>query len=436
MKYIRRTSYNIKEDFTKNLLIDRHILNRDDKEYSDKFFHPTLENECYPELLDNIEEGYELLMKHLMHEDRILICIDPDVDGYTSAAVLYNYLNDVIKPYFNFSLEYHIPDGKEHGLRTLMSMFDTYDREYDLIIMPDSSSNDYEQHKILKEKGYDILVIDHHLCEKYSENAVVINNQLSKNYPNKDLSGVGVVYKFLEYIDYHFKKDYDNKLPQPYSRNYLDLVALGEISDMMNMTSLENRFICDVGLSNIKNKFFKELIEKQSYSIGEGELTQIGVAFYITPLINALIRVGSLSEKEKLFQAFISPDITVPSTKRGEKGQLEKVSTQSVRNCVNAKSRQNREKEKALELLDIQIAENCLENNKILILNADELNTPNTLTGLCAMGVSAKYKKPVILGRISPDGYLKGSGRGRNESELKDFRQFLIDSGLIDFAEG
>lgn len=52
------------------------------------------------------------------------------------------------------------------------------------------------------------------------------------------------------------------------------------------------------------------------------------------------------------------------------------------------------------------------------------------------MGVSAKYKKPVILGRISPDGYLKGSGRGRNESELKDFRQFLIDSGLIDFAEG
>lgn len=126
----------------------------------------------------------------------------------------------------------------------------------------------------------------------------------------------------------------------------------------------------------------------------------------------------------------------VPSTKRGEKGQLEKVSTQSVRNCVNAKSRQNREKEKALELLDIQIAENCLENNKILILNADELNTPNTLTGLCAMGVSAKYKKPVILGRISPDGYLKGSGRGRNESELKDFRQFLINSGLIDFAEG
>ena len=89
-----------------------------------------------------------------------------------------------------------------------------------------------------------------------------------------------------------------------------------------------------------------------------------------------------------------------------------------------------------MELLDVQITENCLENNKILILNADELNTPNTLTGLCAMGVSAKYKKPVILGRISPDGYLKGSGRGRNESELKDFRQFLIDSGLIDFAEG
>jgi single-stranded DNA-specific DHH superfamily exonuclease len=63
----------------------------------------------------------------------------------------------------------------------------------------------------------------------------------------------------------------------------------------MNMTTLENRWICDYGLSHINNAFFKEIIEKQAFSLklDESPLNQIGVAFYITPLINALIRIGS-----------------------------------------------------------------------------------------------------------------------------------------------
>lgn len=205
------------------------------------------------------------------------------------------------------------------------------------------------------------------------------------------------------------------------------------------MTTLENRWICDYGLSHINNAFFKEIIEKQAFSLKleEGPLTQIGVAFYITPLINALIRIGSQLEKERLFQAFITPYEKVPSTKRGEKGQEEFIVTQAVRNCVNAKSRQTRERDKAAELLDIQIMENCLDENKILILNADELDVSTTLTGLCAMGVAAKYKKPVMLGRITPDGkYLKGSMRNKDGSPLKDFKKFVTDSELISFAEG
>ena len=77
-----------------------------------------------------------------------------------------------------------------------------------------------------------------------------------------------------------------------------------------------------------------------------------------------------------------------------------------------------------------------LNDNKIIILNADDMDIPYTLTGLCAMGVSANYKKPVMLGRLSKDGYLRGSIRGRGESELKDFRRFLLDSGYMEFVEG
>lgn len=427
MKYIRKTSYDIKENFLESLLIDRKVLPEIEKE-KEAFYNPTWDNLLDYQLLDNIETAADMIEKHIKAGNRIYLVVDCDVDGYTSSSILYDYLNKNYKEsYPNFTLDIHIPEAKEHGLKTLMKDL-IEEKKYDLIILPDAGSNDVEEHKQLKELGYEICCLDHHVISRVSEDAIIVNNQSSDRYTNKDLSGVGVVYQFLRFLDEKNNRNCAN--------GYLDLVALGVISDMMRMTTLENRFICDYGLTHINNKFFKAMLEKQSYSLGDGLLTQIGIAFYITPLINALIRVGSQIEKERLFYAFINPELEVPSTKRGEKGQFETVCEQSVRNCVNAKAKQNRLKDKALELLDIQIMENCLDENKILILNADDLDVPTTITGLCAMGVAAKYKKPTILGRQSTDGFLRGSARGREESELRDFREFLLESGYMEFADG
>lgn len=429
MKYIQKTSKTIRNNFVSELLLDRGII-KGDKNFCRQYFFPTEDNELPPTDLDNIELAFQLLLKHLENGSHIYLVVDCDVDGYTSAAVFYGYLTKYLHPlYPNFRFSCHIPDGKEHGLETLMDDL-TEKKKYDLIVCPDSASNDYECHEILSDMGYDICCLDHHIAPRYSDYAVVVNNQLSKFYTNKDLSGVGVVYKFLEYCDKRFEING--------AKDYLDLVAVGEISDMMNMGTLENRYICDYGLAHIKNEFLRALAERQSFSIGDRPLTQMGVSFYITPLINALIRVGSQIEKENLFYAFIEPNLMVPSTKRGSPpDEEETIVEQVIRNCSTAKSRQKKEEEKVAELLDIQICENCLDDNKILILNADELDVPTTLTGLCAMEVAAKYKKPVILGRTTKDGkLLRGSIRGRDDSELKDFRQFLLDSNLMKYVEG
>lgn len=375
----------------------------------------------------------------------------PDVDGFTSSALFINFFNDNLKKvYPNVEISYHMPQGKEHGLRTIVDEL-AEEQIADLLILPDSSSNDYNEHQRLHEMGYDILCIDHHEADHYSENAVVINNQLSQNYPNKALSGVGVVYKFLQYFEAAAQKDTElNYKPIVSVSHYLDIVALGMCSDMMSMQTPENRYIADKGFSSINNALFKEIIKKQCYSMfgistedwndsyyTSGKVTQTKVVFYVTPLINALIRMGNPREKELLFESFINGDKKVHSTKRGASlNDEETIAEQSVRNCVNARNHQNKEKEKAIELLDIQISNECLDENKILILNADDLYVSNNLTGLIAMGIAAKYKKPTILGRISPDGYLKGSSRGREESELKDFKAFLKESGLTDYAEG
>jgi single-stranded-DNA-specific exonuclease len=80
----------------------------------------------------------------------------------------------------------------------------------------------------------DILIIDHHKAPKVSECACVINNQLC-DYPTKSLSGVGMVYKFCCYLDELLKVNYANE--------YLDLVAVGMVADMMDLRDFETKHL-------------------------------------------------------------------------------------------------------------------------------------------------------------------------------------------------
>lgn len=219
----------------------------------------------------------------------------------------------------------------------------------------------------------------------------------------------------------------------------------------MDTNTLENRYINKVGLSNIFNEGLKALIKQQAYSLfrmkseditedflDSCHLTQTQVAYYIAPLVNALIRVGNQNEKDLLFKAFTETYALeeIPSTKRGHNNEMETIAEQNARNCANARARQNKEKEKAGELLDIQIIENCLDENQILVLHADDLNVSTTLTGLCATEIVSRYKKPVLLGRTNSEGLFRGSVRGVSNCELTDTKQFLLDSNLMDYAEG
>ena len=74
-----------------------------------------------------------------------------------------------------------------------------------------------------------------------------------------------------------------------FSDDYYDLAALGIISDMMDITNYENRYIIYKGLNNIKNYFFQQLCIKQSFSM-KSKANPMTVAFYITPMLNSCIR--------------------------------------------------------------------------------------------------------------------------------------------------
>lgn len=153
---------------------------------------------------------------------------------------------------------------------------------------------------------------------------------------------------------------------------------------MGSLLDLENRWIIKNGLNNIKNYFFKILIEKQSYSMG-GEVTPMTVAFYIVPLVNAMIRVGTMEEKERLFMAFIDGHQMVPCNKRGAKGTFEEVAVESARECTNARTRQNKILDEMVNAFEIKIHKYNLLENKVLFIRLEEDDDyPAVLNGLVA----------------------------------------------------
>ena len=378
-----------------------------------------------PDLLDNMIEGVKRLISAIKNQEKIFLIVDCDADGFTASAALVNYIYKVFPSAMDL-LSIQLHEGKEHGIEEKW-LEEIVANEYKLVICPDASSNDYNQHKFLKDNGIDVLVLDHHDAEEVSENAIIINNQLS-DYPNKTLSGVGIVYKFCSKIDELMKiKEADT---------ILDLVSLGMIADMMDMRNFETKHLIQKGLTRIENPFFKALVERQAYSIGE-TVTPIGVAFYIAPLINATIRVGTQNEKEIMFKAMLNHCACdmIPSTKRGEKGKTEAIVTQAVRNATNVRNRQKKARDNGFEYVEQIIAANNLDKNKIIVVQVSE-DLDKNLTGLIANQLMAKYQKPVLLVRETDEGLLQGSARGYDKSELKDLKSFLLESGFMEYAEG
>ena len=400
------------------VLANRGIL----PENVDHYLHTTDADIQPPSLFPSMKDGAKMLVKHISQNDKVLIQVDSDCDGYTSAAALINYLNCLFPGFVQNNIYYRIHTGKQHGI-----ILDTIPDDVKLVICPDSSSNDYDEHKALADRGVDVLVIDHHEADQISENACIINNQLC-DYPTKSLSGVGVVYKFCSYLDELLNVDYADQ--------FLDLVALGMVADMMDLRDYETRHLITRGLENIRNPYFKGMVDKQAYSLKDG-ISPIGVAFYIAPYVNATIRMGTQEEKLILFESMLDYRgyELIPSTKRGCKGQQETRVEQACRNCTNIKNRQTKARDAALETIERIIEEKKLLDNKILAIKLDTFSADRNLTGLIANQLMAKYQRPVLLLNKTEDGW-EGSGRGYDKSKFDNLREFLKESELVMYAEG
>ena len=241
--------------------------------------------------LDNIDKAVKCFVEHFEVGDEVCILCDTDPDGYTSAAMMYMYIKNLNQ---NYPVRYILHRvNKSHGLAKMNDGDFEITDDTKLFIIPDAGSNDIAELNELIDNGISCIVLDHHQIEPSDIEckAIVVNNQTSPNYHNKDFSGAGVTFEFLRALDEHYWT--------AYAEYYLDLVALAQVSDVMDLRSFPTRYYVNQGFSHIKNKMLETLIQAQDFSM-KGKINPTTIAWNISPILNATIRIGSYEERELL----------------------------------------------------------------------------------------------------------------------------------------
>lgn len=380
-----------------------------------------------------MEQAFEYIRAAAESRQQATIIVDSDADGFTSAALFLNYFYDLYPDWITSNVSYILHSGKQHGLSDCI--IELSRRPNSLIIIPDAGTNDTKQCLQLSNLNCKIVILDHHIQDINNPYAVIINNQTS-DYPNKDLSGVGVVWQFCKY--------YDSRIGVNEANKYIDLVAVGDQGDMMDLRSVETAFLVKEGLKdqNIKNPFIYSLIQKNRFSIGN-EITPIGISFYVVPFINAMVRSGTMEQKEILFASMLKWRAfeKVPSTKRGHKiGDTESICEQAVRIVNNVKARQTKVQQTAVEVMKKKIEEENLLNHKVLLFLLKPGQIDKNVAGLIANKIMAKYQRPVcILTKVIKAGQkisYQGSARGCSKVGINDFKGVCAATGECMYEAG
>lgn len=363
----------------------------------------------------NINNAYKCLMENIYKFKNILICMDEDLDGVSSASMIYQFIRDDLG-YNNVFYTIH-SRNKTHGLSD--EIVNKAIKSCDLLIMPDAASSDIEGQKKLLEHDVNFIALDHHLFDAnvIPPGAIVVNNK-DGNVENSFGSGAAVTYKFVHYVAEQENIDIGNK--------YIDLVNLANIADMMDMTSLENRYIFNEGkqINNITNNMLNVFVKEHNI---KPYLKIDDVAWNIAPLCNSIIRNGTVDDKDMLFRAFIGEDETIQYKSRGQYKE------QSLQEAVIRIA--NNLKRKQKDLIDKATKGNVklLSKDTDMVVLIDSQNIDRNITGVVANKFLQIYNKPILMLREDKNIY-RGSARCPNQ--IESFNNICKESGLFEYVEG
>jgi single-stranded-DNA-specific exonuclease len=290
-----------------NLLMKRGITQAADAR---KFFRPQLLDLHDPFLMKDMDLAVERLNEATGRKERILVYGDYDVDGTTSVALVYKF----IQQYYS-NIDYYIPDRYDEGYGVSRKGVDyAADSGVKLIIVLDCGIKAVEEITYAKERGIDFIICDHHVPDDVLPPAVAILNakRADNTYPYEHLAGCGVGFKFMQAFALNNGIDFHHLIP------LLDLVAVSIASDIVPIMG-ENRILAYHGLKQLNSNpsvGMKAIIDV--CGLKDKELTISDIVFKIGPRINAS---GRIQNGKKAVDLLTEKDLSVALEKASQINQ-------------------------------------------------------------------------------------------------------------------
>lgn len=399
------------------ILVSRKITSFDDIHY---YLYGKLPDLHDPFLFAEMPQAVKRITQAILNEENILVYGDNDVDGMTATALLSEMLSFVGAKVFHYISnrttllrQSMILDALEYALKTHCT----------LLITVDCGITAAEQIEQVVRQKIDVIITDHHEpTDKIPLCVATLNPKLrSSEYPNRELTGVGVAFKLACALTEHLIEEGMLPAKKLDLKRYLDLVAIGTVSDMGLLLG-ENRILVSYGLEQLRKT--KRIGLAKLLSICETDIhdtTTSIIASKIAPRLNSLGRIAEPEQGVKLLLA--------KQALAAEKLAIE----------LNL---YNMERQK-IERLMTKEAEKILEQNpKILENRAIVLCSRKWHPGIIAilaMRISKLYNRPTVI--ISLDGQVgKGSVRSIPEfpvlGALKELSDLLVNFGGHDSAAG
>lgn len=286
------------------LLAARNIV---EPEEATVFLQPRLVHLEDPFKVTHLDAAVERLRHAMAHQERMLIVGDYDVDGVTSVALLTRILRA-----FGADPIYQVPRRLEEGYGLSLAMIERALSEAspDLLIALDCGTNSVDEVASLRKQGVDVIIVDHHQStDALPEDCILINPHVfdSPDCAWRNLCTVGLVFKLVHGLVKSFREAGNEVAQDIRLRDYLDLVSMGTIADLVPLRD-ENRIFTRFGLqalSKSKRPGVRALFEVSG--LVQGQEVQPGdISFKLGPRINAS---GRLADAVRPLDMLLSDDL-------------------------------------------------------------------------------------------------------------------------------
>jgi single-stranded-DNA-specific exonuclease len=379
------------------LLVSRNITT---PEAAEGFLEPRLSNLHSPFLMKGMDAAVERICRALQRREPMLLYGDYDVDGISGIALLHLFLSGL-----GAEVSFHIPDRLTQGYGmhrdTLQLM---QERGIRLVITVDCGISDREQVRFARQHGIDVIITDHHEVppELPPANAVLNPKQPDCTFPFDGLAGVGVAFNLLMALRTRLREQrFFAGRAEPNLREYLDLVALGTIADMVPLVG-ENRILVKHGLIELARGCRKGIRALTDIcGISPASISSHQVAFRLAPRINAAGRIGKVQDSVRLL---ITDDAE----------EARQIALYLDEENLRRQRMEHRIFKEACALVDAEAGE---EDRRSIVLASPAWH-PGVI-GICASRLLERYYKPAVL--IACDeasGMGKGSARSHGHFHL------------------